>query len=67
MNGLKQKRAASFGIVALIYILAIAAGIDIYHRLSFDWWLKLLIADASATVLTFAFTCFLPCSRSAIR
>ena len=56
MNALKHNRIASFFIVTLIYLFAAAAGIVVYHLLSFDWWLNLLIADAAATVVTFAFS-----------
>ena len=56
MNALKHSRIASFFIVTLIYIAAAAAGIAVYHLLSFDWWLNLLIADAAATVVTFVFS-----------
>ena len=56
MNALKHNRTASFIILALIYLLTAAAGIAVYHFLSFDWWLNLLIADAAATVMVFAFS-----------
>ena len=56
MKALKQNRGVSFIIVALVYILAAAVGIAVYKALPFDWWLSLLIADAAATVLTFAFS-----------
>ena len=56
MNLLKQNRVASFAAVTLIYVLTIFVGITVYHALPFDWWLNLLIADAAATVVTFAFS-----------
>lgn len=59
MRSLKQNRAASFAVVALIYILAAAVGIAVYNILAFDWWLRLLIADTAATILTFAFSVLL--------
>ena len=59
MNSLKQNRAASFIIVALIYIFAVVTGIAMYHMLAIDWWLKLLAADIIATMITFAFSLFL--------
>lgn len=55
----KQNRVTSFAVITIIYILASAGGIAVYHMLSFDWWLKLLIADVIATVLTFAFSVIL--------
>lgn len=59
MKTLKEKRTASLVIVALIYILASALGITVYRRLRFVWWLKLLIADVVATIVTFAFSVIL--------
>ena len=56
MESLKQSRAASFVIVALIYILAAMVGIEVYQILTYDWWLNLLIADVAATVFTFVFS-----------
>ena len=59
MASFKQNKTASFIAVGLIYILAAAVGIAVYHNLSFDWWLNLLIADAAATVVTFLFSVLL--------
>ena len=56
MNAIKQNRVASFIIITVIYILATIVGIAVYRILPFDWWLDLLIADVSATVLTFVFS-----------
>lgn len=56
MNSLKQNRAASFFIITAVYILASIVGIAVYHILTFEWWLNLLIADVTATVLMFAFS-----------
>ena len=50
---IKDSRAASFIIVALVYILAAAVGIATYLSLPYDFWLRLLIADSAATVFTF--------------
>lgn len=58
MRSLKQNRAASFVVIAFIYVLAAAVGIAVYNLLAFDWWLKLLAADMAATVITFAFSVF---------
>lgn len=52
----KISRGASFLIVALIYILAGAAGIVIYRALPCPMWLSLLVADCAATVITFVFS-----------
>lgn len=56
MNKLKQNRATSFAVIILIYVLASAVGIAVYNRLTYDWQINLFIADATATVLTFAFS-----------
>lgn len=56
MTSLKQSRAASFAVLALIYILATINGISVYRILRFDWWLNLLIADVSATIVVFIFS-----------
>ena len=56
MKKLKQNRPASFVAVALVYILAAAVGVCVYSKLTFDWWLSLLIADVAATVVTFIFS-----------
>ena len=53
MKSYKQNRGLSFFIVALVYILAAAVGIVVYHVLPFSWWLNLLLADAIATAVTF--------------
>lgn len=56
MNFIKQNRVASFIAVTLVYIFAAIVGVTVYHSLTFDWWLSLLIADVVATVATFAFS-----------
>lgn len=59
MGGFKQNRAASFVVVTLVYIVAAAVGIAVYHAFDFAWWLNLLIADVAATIVTFAFSVML--------
>lgn len=56
MKALKKNRTGSFIVVAAVYILAALAGIMVYRRLELSWWLALLIADTTATVLTFIFS-----------
>jgi steroid 5-alpha reductase family enzyme len=56
VNKLKQSRTASFIIITLVYILATAVGVAVYRAVGLVWWLSLLIADASATVITFIFS-----------
>ena len=59
MQALKENRGASFAVVAGIYILAVLAGLAVYHIAPFDWWLNLLVADVAATVLVFVFSLIL--------
>lgn len=56
MKKVKQSSAASFLIIAVVYILASVAGILAYRLLPFQWWLNLLLADMIATVFTFIFS-----------
>ena len=56
MRKLKESRALSFAVIAVIYIIATIASVATYKALSFDWWLSLLVADAVATVVTFIFS-----------
>ncbi len=56
MRKLKESRALSFAVIAVIYIIATVVGVATYKALGFDWWLSLLVADAVATVVTFIFS-----------
>lgn len=56
MRKIKESRALSFAFVAVVYIIATVVGIITYRALNFDWWLSLLIADVTATVVTFVFS-----------
>ena len=53
---IKQNRILSFIIITLIYALATVTGIFLYKITNLDWWLALLVADVSATVVTFVFS-----------
>lgn len=53
---MKNSRAISFFIIALVYILSSVIGILVYNNLNFDIWLNLLIADIAATVVVFVFS-----------
>lgn len=53
---LKNSRAMSFAVITAVYAIAIVSGIIIYNLLEFEFWLKLFIADVSATAITFAFS-----------
>ncbi len=56
MKKLKESRALSFVVVAIVYIIATVVGVVTFKALSFEWWLSLLIADSVATVVTFVFS-----------
>lgn len=58
MDKIKQNRALSFVIIALVYAIAIVGGIFIYRALltHLDFWLSLLIADICATIITYIFS-----------
>ncbi len=53
---LRKSRAASFIIVAFVYVIAIVVGVVSYLYLPFDFWLNLLLADIIATAVTFIFS-----------
>lgn len=52
----KENRAWSFLIVALVYALATAVGVAVYLVLPFSVWWNVLLADIAATIVTFAFS-----------
>ena len=58
MDKIKQNRAISFVILAVVYAIAIVGGIFIYKALinHLDFWLALLIADICATVIMYIFS-----------
>lgn len=56
MERIKSSRTASFIAALLIYVAAACAGIAVYMALPLVFWLRLLIADAAATVIVFAFS-----------
>ncbi len=56
MKSLKENRAASFAVIAVIYVFATAAGFFVYNAVDTVWWLSLFIADMAATVFVFAFS-----------
>ena len=51
-----MKRSTSFIIVTAIYILAAAIGFGVYFAIPCAVWLKLLVADCVATIVTFIFS-----------
>lgn len=53
MRKLKESRALSFAVIAVIYIIATVIGVATYKALGFDWWLSLLVADAVANTVLF--------------
>ena len=56
MKKITENRAFSYIIITIVYILATLAGVFVYRALDFDWWLRLLAADAVATAVTFVFS-----------
>jgi len=57
---MKSNRKLSFIIVTIIYVLAVLLGVLVYRVLPVESvWLKLLIADVSATTFTFIFSVIL--------
>ena len=59
MEKQKLSRGASFAVIGAIYALAALVGILLYRILPGAPWLKLLLADVSATVFVFIFSCIL--------
>ena len=51
-----DRRALSFALVALVYVLASAVGVVTYLYLPLPFWAALLIADVVSTVVTFLFS-----------
>ena len=56
---MKNNKILSLIIILFIYIIAGVAGYFIYINIPLDFWLKLLIADVSATVIVFIFSLIL--------
>lgn len=56
MSFIKNNRAASFGVLFVIYTLAAVLGVWVYSLLDLSVWLGLLIADMAATVFVFIFS-----------
>ncbi len=56
MDRIKNSRAASFTVVAAVYLLATALGVFLYIKLPGEMWSRLLIADVCATVFTYIFS-----------
>ncbi|MCQ2414368.1 MAG: DUF1295 domain-containing protein [Clostridia bacterium] len=56
MKSLKENRAASFAVIAVIYVFATAFGYFVYNAVDTVWWFSLFIADMAATVFVFAFS-----------
>ncbi len=53
---LKNNRTTSFITVGIIYIIEVGVGAITYCMLPYTFWLKLLLADVVATVVTFVFS-----------
>ena len=57
--GYRENRFASLLIVAVVYILAILLGFYAFYRVQGQIWLKILVADVTATTFVFLFSCIL--------
>lgn len=56
MKKIKSNRLSSFIVLLIVYIIATLGGIFVYSKLDMQWWIKLLVADVSATILVFIFS-----------
>ena len=56
MNSVRNSKLLSIVFIALIYVMASCLSIWVYFLIPLSFWLKLLIADAVATVFVFAFS-----------
>ena len=56
MSAIKSNRLISFIIIFIVYAIAIILGILVYEFINLDFWLRLLIADVIATIITFTFS-----------
>ena len=50
---MKQSRAASFVVVAISYLVALAVGLILFERVSGALWMRVFIADVGATVVIY--------------
>lgn len=53
---MKNNRLISFLIILVIYIIATFVGMASYITINVDFWLKILIADITATIFVFIFS-----------
>lgn len=56
MKKIKNNRLSSFIVLLIVYIIATVVGIFVYSKLDMQWWIKLLVADVSGTILVFIFS-----------
>ena len=56
MERIKENRLVSFLIILVVYAISITIGIVIYNALELSFWLSLLIADITSTVVVFSFS-----------
>ena len=54
---LKESRIGSFLVILVVYVLALALGIDIYRLVKGYHWFRILVADMVVTVFVFLFSC----------
>ena len=56
MDSIKNSKAKSIVVIAVIYILAATLGVTVFMSLRYLTWISLLIADVAATVFVFVFS-----------
>lgn len=56
MSKMKESRFWSFVILAVVYVVSAAVGLQVYGAVSGDYRIRLLAADIAATIVTFAFS-----------
>lgn len=56
MDSIKNSKSKSIQVITVIYVLAAALGVAVYMALPFLFWIRLLIADVTATIFVFVFS-----------
>lgn len=52
----KNNRAASFAVIAIVYIVTAALGVCLYRSNHHAWWLNLLLVDVACTLFIYIFS-----------
>ncbi len=59
MSKIRENKAAGVAVIAAVYVAAALLGTMVYFSLRYPFWLRLLEADAAATLLVFLFSLLL--------